>query len=103
MKIRDVPFCGQCRYAIREPSGDHVGSNSMAGEDVSRRTWVPSALIDQMSFVPSESTIRPFKDPMSIRGPAVDAEETDRGAVEEAAAGRDPFASPAGGGLEHAA
>jgi len=71
MKIRDVPFCGQCRYAIREPSGDHAGSNSLAGDDVSRRTWVPSALIDQMSFVSSESTIRPSRDPMSIRGPEV--------------------------------
>jgi len=45
----------------------------MAGDDVSRRTRVVSALTDQMSFVSSETTIRPSRDPMSIRGP--EAEE----------------------------
>src|SRR6266536_6499450 len=75
----------------------------MAGADVSRRTWVPSAFIDQMSFVSSESTIRPSRDPMSIRGPEADGEATGCVAVGEAAGERDPFASPAGRGLEHAA
>src|SRR5919198_2043006 len=65
-KIRDVPSCGQCRYAISEPSGDHVGSNSMTADDVSRRTCVPSAHIHQMSFVSSENTILPVSDLMSI-------------------------------------
>jgi hypothetical protein len=46
----------------------------MAGDDVSRRTWVASALIDQMSFVSPETTIRPSRDPMSIRGPEVEAD-----------------------------
>jgi len=75
----------------------------MTGDDVSRRTWVPSALIDQMSFVSSESTIRPARDPMPIRGPEADGEATGCAAVGGAAGGRDPFASPEGGGLEHAA
>ena len=38
----------------------------MTGDDVSRRTWVPSALIDQISFVSSEKTTLPFRDRMSI-------------------------------------
>jgi hypothetical protein len=46
----------------------------MAGDEVSRRTWVASALIDQMSFVSSESTIRPSRDPMPIRGPEVEGD-----------------------------
>jgi hypothetical protein len=46
----------------------------MAGDEVSRRTWVASALIDQMSFVSSENTIRPSSDLTSIRGPKVEAD-----------------------------
>jgi hypothetical protein len=75
----------------------------VAGDDVSRRTWVPSALIDQMSFVSSESTIRPSKDPMSIRGPEADGEATEGAGVGDEAAGeRDPFGSSELGEPEHA-
>jgi hypothetical protein len=31
-----------------------------------RRTWVPSALIDQMSFASAENTILPVRDRMAI-------------------------------------
>lgn len=46
----------------------------MAGDEVSRRTWVASALIDQMPLVSPESTTRPCRDPMPIGGPEVEGD-----------------------------
>src|ERR671931_73558 len=59
-----------CRYAIREPSGDHVGSNCNARERVRRTTSVPSTRIDQTSSVPFENTIRPSSVLRSMRSAA---------------------------------
>src|SRR6266498_6048662 len=73
--------------AIDDPSGDHVGSNSIAGAEVSRRTPVPLALIDQMSFVSSENTSVPCSDRMEIRGPDADGETIGCVAVGRLAAG----------------
>src|SRR5436190_13668627 len=48
----------ESRYAIREPWGDQLGSNSGPRRDVSRRSPDPSALALQMSSR-RENTIRP--------------------------------------------
>src|SRR5712691_8398618 len=49
------------RYAICVPSGDHDGSNSNAGECVSRVRFVPSALIVHTSSWLSNA-IRPWSE-----------------------------------------
>ena len=69
---------------MRDPSGDHDGSNSWASAVVSRWTRVPSARMDQMSFVSSEKTMRPCRESIAIGSPSTAVEEprgVRRGAV----------------------
>src|SRR5438046_1515015 len=58
---------------MRDPSGDHVGSNSSAFERVRRRACVPFASAVQTSWVSEENTIRPCRLPGSIGAPRADA------------------------------
>ena len=60
---------------MRDPSGDHDGSNSWAGADVMRRTRVPSARMDQMSFVSSEKTMRPSRESIATGARTAGLEE----------------------------
>ena len=59
-----------CRYAIRVPSGDHVGSKSAAGSWVIRLRLVPFASMTYTSSSwgdPPEKPIRPRRDERWIR------------------------------------
>src|SRR6266536_3620678 len=58
----------ESRYAIRPPSGDHVGSNSDPGRVVSRLTCEPSARITKMSSS-MEKVTRPDREAMEMGGP----------------------------------
>ena len=67
------------RYAICVPSGDHDGSNSDAGECVSRVRSVPSALIVHTSSWLSK-TMRPERDARAEGVPDGTEGEVDPGA-----------------------
>jgi hypothetical protein len=69
---------------MRDPSRDHDGSNSWAGADVSRRTRVPFARMDQMSSVSSEKTIRPSRASIATGPPTSGVEEVVREGVDVA-------------------
>jgi hypothetical protein len=61
---------------LKNGASSRVGVSRGAASDVpwggapvrmyGRRTWVPSALIDQMSFASAENTILPVRDRMAI-------------------------------------
>src|SRR5438093_2587569 len=57
------------RKATNRPSGERAGSKSSRGLVVNRFSFEPFAFTIQMSFVPSENTMRPLSDRTSI-GPA---------------------------------